>query len=219
MPGPDAPLAAIVASRPAPRQRKNAAADTTLLTLGSMIRICRNPRHTAKRPPFAECTQGSFAAKSTKNRPPAVLPSLGVHKGRRRSGALPSACFCDFLGASQFCRPARQNQSALARTTALLGAGFFIRLHFAAGIARGACRLIKGACKIPGLPNSTGISSRNSLLAYLERKVYLGGKWPLRCEKSADTPLTLPPRQLVHWGQKEGTTWNIPSKSWPGCPA
>src|SRR5699024_2967394 len=45
---------------------------------------------------LAECTQGTFAAKSNKNGPPAVLPSLGVHKGRRRSGALPSACFLRF---------------------------------------------------------------------------------------------------------------------------
>ena len=52
--------------------------------------------------PFAECAQGNFAAKSGKNRLLAALPPLGVQKGRRRSGALPSACFCDFA-ASQFC--------------------------------------------------------------------------------------------------------------------
>ena len=46
--------------------------------------------------PLAECAQRSFAAKSIKNRPLAALPSLGVHKGRRRSGALPPTRFCDF---------------------------------------------------------------------------------------------------------------------------
>ena len=34
--------------------------------------------------------------KIQQNRPLAALPPLGAHKGRRRSGALPPTCFCDF---------------------------------------------------------------------------------------------------------------------------
>ena len=72
----------------------------------SGARDCQKPCRKSgggKGAPFAECAQGNFAAKSGKNGLLAALPPLGVQKGRRRSGALPSACFCDFA-ASQFCR-------------------------------------------------------------------------------------------------------------------
>ncbi|HJC09158.1 MAG TPA: hypothetical protein H9706_09275 [Candidatus Gemmiger stercorigallinarum] len=65
----------------------------------SGARDCQKPCRKGgggKGAPFAECAQGNFAAKSGKNRLLAALPPLGVQKGRRRSGALPSACFCDF---------------------------------------------------------------------------------------------------------------------------
>ena len=70
---------------------------------GNALPCCRPAAAAGPRLPLAECAQGSFAAKSIKIRPLAALPSLGVHKGRRHSGALPPACFYDFFGASQFC--------------------------------------------------------------------------------------------------------------------
>ena len=80
-----------------------AAAHQRAALVGQLGGICHGKNHPScmwgrqnSPPHFAECAQGSFAAKSTKNRPSAALPSLGVHKGRRRSGALPATCFCNF---------------------------------------------------------------------------------------------------------------------------